>query len=80
MVWCGGLLIVYEHFRVRIFNPSLRPSQDPHDIGQHELIKIWKGDADWREELREQLQKQVGDMLITGKTRSPFKQWIADSV
>ncbi|RAO71498.1 uncharacterized protein BHQ10_007510 [Talaromyces amestolkiae] len=53
------------HFRVRIFNPSLRSSQDPHDVGQHELIKIWGGNVDWREELREELQKQVGNMLIT---------------
>lgn len=71
---------MYEHFRVRIFNPSLRSSQDPHDVGQHELIKIWGGDVDWREELREELQKQVGEMLITGTTESPLKQWIADSM
>ncbi|OKL55305.1 hypothetical protein UA08_09456 [Talaromyces atroroseus] len=66
-------LLAYEHFRVRIFDPSLRSSQDSHDVGQHELIKIWGGNVDWREEPREEVQKQVGNMLITGTAEFPSK-------
>ena len=71
---------MYKYFQVHIFNPSLQPSRNPHNVGQHKLIKIWGDNVNWQEELREELQKQVGDMLITGTTGSPFKQWIADSM
>jgi hypothetical protein len=64
--------LAHKHFEVHIFNPSRSANAPVTRVGKHELIKIWGGYVDWREQLVEEFKRQVGRMLITGNMITLF--------
>lgn len=37
------------------------------EIGKHGLISLRGGEVDWKQVLSEEMQKQTGKLLVTGK-------------
>lgn len=71
------LLTPFQMLKVTIFDP-LRPSlpSDPSKIGEHGLIWICGGEANWEAQLETEVKGQVGTLLVTGRQYPAKYLWM----
>ncbi|PWY96035.1 FAD-binding domain protein [Aspergillus sclerotioniger CBS 115572] len=55
---------------VTIYDQLESPSKVPHTVGHHELITTYCGNVDWKEQLLNELEHQVGQLLVAGTVTS----------
>lgn len=54
--------------KVVVYDPlKANPTQEPLTLGQHELITVYNGEANWKDVLLSELRRRVGTVLVTGK-------------